>query len=200
MSTVSIISFIVCIVIIILSLRSGIDVFSPGRAFAFMWSLAIGLTDLKLSGLQQIWPIEIWVQVLLGPVSFLIGVLITYIINLNREVIPLVDLRYSRQLWKIDKQKLFLAVTILFFLFFIGYILIYLKSGEIPLFSAKPGVARANFTMFGIGIASLNSLLPYKNFIISVGIKKIVSVRGRATRKSILYNNLLTVSHFEISS
>lgn len=159
MSIVSIISFVICFVIIISSFRSGTDVFSPGRAFAFMWSLAIGLTDLKLSGLQRIWPIEIWIQVLLGPISFLGGVFVSYVINLNREVVPLMELRHSRQLWNIDKQKLFLASAVLFFLFFIGYILIYLKSGEIPLFSAKPGVARANFTMFGIGLFLHNVVL-----------------------------------------
>lgn len=145
--------------IILSSFRANTDIFSPGRAFAFIWSLAIGLTDLKLSGLQQQWPLEIWMQVLIGPTSFLIGVFIAYIINLNKEVVPIGNMRVNRQFLEIDKQKLFRTVTVLFFLFIVSYVLIYLKSGEIPLFSAKPGVARRNFTMFGIGLFLHNVVL-----------------------------------------
>ena len=159
MSVISIISFIICSMIILSSFRANTDIFSPGRAFAFIWSLAIGLTDLKLSGLQQQWPLEIWMQVLIGPTSFLIGVFIAYIINLNKEVVPIGNMRVNRQFLEIDKQKLFRTVTVLFFLFIVSYVLIYLKSGEIPLFSAKPGVARRNFTMFGIGLFLHNVVL-----------------------------------------
>ncbi len=159
MSVISIISFIICSMIILSSFRANTDVFSPGRAFAFIWSLAIGLTDLKLSGLQQQWPLEIWMQVLIGPTSFLIGVFIAFTINLNKEVVPIGNMRVNIHFWEIDKQKLFRTITILFILFIVGYVLIYLKSGEIPLFSAKPGVARSNFTMFGIGLFLHNVVL-----------------------------------------
>ena len=159
MSWISLISFILCGIIIFLSFRPATDIFSPGRVFLFVWALAIGLTDLKLSGLQHQWTPSEWIQVLIGPVSFLLGVYSVYVLKLNTEIFSLNYLRDNIQLYRIDKSKLYKVVLLLFTLFLAGYIVIYLKTGEIPLFSSNPGKARSNFTMFGIGLFLHNVVL-----------------------------------------
>ncbi len=159
MSWVSIISFIICGVIIIASFRPNTDLFSPGRIFAFVWALAIGLTDLKLSGLQHEWALEIWIQVLIGPIAFLIGAALVYVHYIDKKVWSLNYLRSNHQFYEIDRPKLYKAVLILFSLFLFSYIVIYLKAGEVALFSSKPGSARSNFQMFAIGLFLHNVIL-----------------------------------------
>ncbi|MFA5803345.1 MAG: O-antigen polymerase [Melioribacteraceae bacterium] len=181
MSWISLISFIICATIIIASFRSKSDIFSPGRVFGFVWALTLGLTDLKLSGLQHEWSLEIWIQVLIGPIAFLIGVAVVYVINLKTEVHSLDYLRNNEQLYEIDKSKLYKVVIILFSLFLLGYIIIYLKTNEIPLFSSKPGKARANFTMFGIGLFLHNVVL-----IVFFSCVYFITEKKNKLRKSIL--------------
>lgn len=159
MNLISIIALIICALVLLSSFRPNIDVFSPGRIFTFIWSLAIGLTNLKFSGFQQEWSTEIWIQVLIGPLSFLIGVLLVYSINLDKEIYSIKALRTEKKLYHIDKNKLYLAVIILFLLFLFAYIVIYIKAGGVTLFSANPGKTRREFTMFGIGLFLHNVLL-----------------------------------------
>lgn len=187
MSWISIFSFFICGLILFLSLRTSADLFSPGRVFLFVWALAIGLTDLKLSGLQHEWSPEIWIQVLIGPCAFLIGVFVVYVINLNTEVYTLDYLRTNNHLFEIDKSKLYKVVIILFSLFLFGYIVIYLKTNEIPLFSRHPGKARSNFTMFGIGLFLHNVVL-----VVFFSAIYLIIEKKNKLRKSIL--SLLSLS------
>lgn len=159
MSLISLISFILCGLIIASFFRPNTDVLSPGKIFAFIWTLAIGITDLKFSGLQHEWSFEVWVQVLIGPISFLIGAGIVYVLKIDSDVKTLNYLRTNRQLYEVDRSKLYRVIIILSVLFLISYTVIYLNTKEIPLFSAKPGRARANFTMFGIGLFLHNVVL-----------------------------------------
>ncbi|MHB8930990.1 MAG: O-antigen polymerase [Melioribacteraceae bacterium] len=159
MSLISLISFILCGLIIASFFRPNTDVLSPGKIFAFIWALAIGITDLKFSGLQHEWSFEVWVQVLIGPISFLIGAGIVYVLKIDSDVKTLNYLRTNRQLYEVDRSKLYRVIIILSVLFLISYTVIYLNTKEIPLFSAKPGRARANFTMFGIGLFLHNVVL-----------------------------------------
>ena len=159
MSMVSIISFIICCFILIFSFKKGTDIFSPGRIFGFVWVLVIGLTDLKLSWLQHEWSKEIWLQVLMGPVSFLIGTFCVFVINIGQNVKTLYKVRNFRASLILDNSKLFKVIIGLFLLFIVGYVVIYLKTNEIPIFSKKPGTARLNFTMFGLGLFLHNVVL-----------------------------------------
>ncbi len=159
MSLISLISFILCGLIIASFFRPNTDVLSPGKIFAFIWTLAIGITDLKFSGLQHEWSFEVWVQVLIGPISFLIGAGIVYVLKIDSDVHTLNYLRTNRQLYEVDRSKLYRVIILLSVLFLISYTVIYLNTKEIPLFSAKPGRARANFTMFGIGLFLHNVVL-----------------------------------------
>ncbi|NWF88283.1 MAG: oligosaccharide repeat unit polymerase [Ignavibacteriaceae bacterium] len=159
MSIVTLISFIICILIIASSFRSGIDIFSPGRIFFIVWSLAIGLTDLKLSSLQHQWALEVWIKILIGPFAFILGTLLIYTLNLDTKIYSLHYLRKEKNYYKINNEKLYRTVVFLFFLFLFGYLIIYLKTGNVPLFSSNPGKTRSEFTMFGIGLFLHNVLL-----------------------------------------
>ncbi len=159
MSLISLISFILCGLIIASFFRPNTDVLSPGKIFAFIWALAIGITDLKFSGLQHEWSFEVWVQVLIGPISFIIGAGIVYVLKIDSDVHTLNYLRTNRKLYEVDRSKLYRVIILLSVLFLISYTVIYLNTKEIPLFSAKPGRARANFTMFGIGLFLHNVVL-----------------------------------------
>ncbi len=145
--------------IIAISFRNKSDIFSPGKVFAFVWFLAIGLTDLKLSRLQHEWPPLVWIQLLIGPLAFLIGTGLIYTIYLNRNVNSIGAIRNNRNKLAPNNNRVFIAAVVLSVLFIFSYIIIFLKTGEIPLFSSKPGVARANFTMFGIGLFLHNVVL-----------------------------------------
>jgi oligosaccharide repeat unit polymerase len=159
MSLISLISFIICLLVIVSAFRPNADVFSPGRIFTFIWALAIGLTDLKFSGYQHEWSLEVWIQLLLGPIAFLIGTTLIYTVNLNSDIWSINSLRRDRDIYNVDKEKLYKAVIILFVLFLFGYILIYIKTGGVTLFSDNPGRTRSEFTMFGIGLFLHNVLL-----------------------------------------
>ncbi len=159
MTAISFISFAICLVIIVTSLRRGTDIFSPGRLFSLMWALVIGLTDLKFSGLQLPWTTEIWIQVLVGPFAFILGALVIYSINIDKKVYSINFTRSEKALFATDNNKIFSIVLILFFLFIVSYIIIYLKVGNIPIFARNPGKARQDFTMFGLGLFLHNVVL-----------------------------------------
>lgn len=159
MSWVSVISFIGCLLIIFYSLRKKVDLFSPGKIFGFVWLLAIGLTDLKLSRLQHEWPPVVWLQILIGPFTFLLGAGLVYINKLNKEICTIETIRNYRDQFNLNTSRIYSSIIVLFLLFIFGYGVIYLYTGEIPIFSPKPGVARANFTMFGIGLFLHNVVL-----------------------------------------
>jgi oligosaccharide repeat unit polymerase len=117
------------------------------------------LTDLKLSHLQHEWPPIVWLQVLIGPYSFLLGAGLVYIIKLNKEICTIETIRNYRNQYNLNTSRIYFSIIALFILFIFGYGVIYLYTGEIPVFSPKPGVARANFTMFGIGLFLHNVVL-----------------------------------------
>ena len=152
MTTVSLICFFICLAIIASALRRDADALSPARVFGFVWALAIGLTDLKLSGLQHHWSVESWAQLLIGVFSFLLGTLIAFVLNLGKPVLSVESIRRS---WvkEVDERKLFISIVVLFALYILAYVVItFVKGVHPPLFSAKPWIARRDFTMFAIGL------------------------------------------------
>ncbi len=152
MSIVSLICFVVCLAIIASALRRDADALSPARVFGFVWAFAIGLTDLKLSGLQHTWSMSSWVQLLIGVSSFLLGTLFAFVHNLGK---PLLSVQLMRKSWTkdIDERKLFVSIAVIFALYIFAYVVItFIKGVRPPLFSAKPWIARHEFTMFAVGL------------------------------------------------
>ena len=152
MSAVSILCFLIAGVVLISAMRRGADAFSPGRAFLFVWSIAIGLSDLKLSALQYDWTFTTWIQLLLGPLSLLAGLFIAYVLHMNAPVLPLELVRVRWRANRVDTGRLFASVCTLFALYSVAYLGTYLVKGFIPLFSPLGGMRRAEFTVFGFGL------------------------------------------------
>lgn len=159
MSLVSGISFLIALGILISWFRDNTDLLSPGKVFAFVWAFAIGLTDFKFSGLQHQWSLEVWMHIIIGPSAFILGTILIYTFNLNREVWTNNLLRSERNAYGVDNDRLYIAITVLFFLFIFAYIAIVAKAGTIPIFSSQPSKVRANFNLFGIGLFIHNVVL-----------------------------------------
>lgn len=152
MNWVSFISFSICTIIILSSFRRDADILSPGRVFGFVWALSFGLAELKLSGLQHEWSVESWIILLIGPCSFLLGLFSLYVAHINIPLLSMDELRTRCRHFQVDKRRLF-GITIVFFALFVAaYAAIVFTGHQIPLFSPKPGLARARFQMFGIGL------------------------------------------------
>ncbi len=153
MNLISMFCFPLCIGIVLLGLRRGVDVLSPGRVFVFVWSLAIGLTELKFSGLQHEWSAESWIQVLLGPGSFLVGVFVTYVIHANAALLPVEAIRDRWGGDRVEGNRLFWAICCAFALYLLAYgVIFFVKGVTPPLFSLDPGESRKEFQIFGLGL------------------------------------------------
>jgi oligosaccharide repeat unit polymerase len=178
MNIVSFICFIICLAIIASALRRDADVFSPGRVFGFVWALAIGLTELKFSGLQHTWTFESWAHLMVGVFSFLLGIFIAYVQNIGRPLLPVSTIRRS---WTkdIDEKKLFTCIVVIFALYLLAYFIItFVKGVRPPLFSDKPWIARRDFTMFAIGLFLHNVVI-----VAFFSIVYFLIARGQTQRK-----------------
>ena len=181
MSIFSLACFLICLGILASCLRRGADIFSPGRVFGFVWSLAFGLADLKLSRLQHDWSFESWIHILLGPVTFLVGILIAGVMSLDVRQVSIEDVRRLWRTERLDHRKLYRLILCCFALFFMGYAGILLLGGEVPLLSSHPGAARAGFMAFGLGLFLHNVVL-----ILLFSVLYYLLAKGESRRKWVL--------------
>jgi len=182
MNVISFISFLIFIVILISLTRPNSDLLSPGKMFSLVWFLVIGVTNLKLSMLQKSWATEVWIQILIGPVAFMVGILFTYVINFDKKTWSNLSLKKNLDLLKINYSRLFVVIIILFILFAVSYFIIALKAGTIPILAEKPWIIRRNFTMFGIGLFLHNVFL----IVLLSGIY-IIFVKNKKFNKVLLF-------------
>ena len=181
MSWVSWVSFAVCFGIVLTSIRREADYLSPARIFGFVWSLAIGLTDLKLSRYQVEWTTESWMMLLLGIMSFLVGTLIAYVLNLGRPMVPIRTMRQVLLKEEIDESRLFWIITASVAVYGISYIVIYLVKGFLPVFVVGTKISRTDFYVFGFGV-----LINSTAFIILFTLLYHLLVKGNKARKRFL--------------
>jgi oligosaccharide repeat unit polymerase len=177
MTVTSIVFFIACAVIFGVSVRKEHDLLSPGRIMGFTWCLAIGLSDLKLSALQHPWTAFEWLMVALGPVSFLTGLFIAFVVNMDKPVLSLPEIRTRLREQSINETRLFLLILLGFALYIGAYLTIYLTKGFIPAFSPNAAASRRDFSVFGIGVL-LNSM-PFLLFFIFYYHKKVLGMRRK---------------------
>lgn len=130
----------------------GTDVFSPARVFILIWSLAIGLADLKLSKFQLQWTAYSWIVLLLPLISFLIGVFVVYSLKSNENVLSVKDIRKIFANTEIDTNYLFKIILFLFVGYIISYIINALVMGYIPVFTFLPSESRVGWGIFGFGL------------------------------------------------
>ena len=152
MNWISISFFTVALLICCTLFRKDSDYLSPARVFGFTWSIVLALVNLKLSRLQFDWTTIEWVYVLMGPVSFLSGLFIAYVMNMGIPFWSVDEMRRKIKIQKIDNEKLFYLILFGFFVYCSGYLVIYLVKGYIPIFSLHPAAARNDYFIFGVGL------------------------------------------------
>ena len=150
MSIVSITCFLIASGLLLTCLRRGSDIFSPGRVFGFVWAIAIGLADLKLSRLQHVWEGYAWLTLTAGLVSFLLGVFAIHVIFANDKIYSIRKIRENINRQIISERRLFFVILMLFLLYLLAYLIEWSHLGVLPLFAKDPVRARGEFPLFGL--------------------------------------------------
>ncbi|MHB8579109.1 MAG: O-antigen polymerase [Ignavibacteriaceae bacterium] len=152
MNLISLICFIIIAVTILSCFGKAKDIFSPTRLFVFIWSLAIGLAELKFSRFQHQWSVYGWVVLLLSISSFLIGVFAVYVIYYKKEILSFDEIRKIIQNTQIDQKKFYNVIVFLFVAYIISYVVIAIIRGYIPILSNHPSESRTQGDVFGFGL------------------------------------------------
>lgn len=181
MHYLSLLFFSLCMFAILLMFRKGSDVLSPGRLFGIVWTLALGLSSLKLSALQHEWSLESWLVILLGVLGFLAGSFLSYVQNLDQPQLPLRQMREALHRTLVYEKRLYAVILSGFIAYCFSYAAVYLIKGFIPIFSMKGAVSRVEFQVFGFGIL-LHSVV----FITYLSVLYHVYVRTQRAKKVVL--------------
>lgn len=152
MNWISIVFFVIAFVICCTMLKRGADIISPARVFGFTWCIVFGLANLKFSRLQFEWTFSQWVYIMMGPISFLLGLFILYVLSIGTRLQPINEVRQIVKHQKINETKLFYLIIFAFIIYLGGYIAVNVVGGPIPIFSANPSAARTEFSAFGVGL------------------------------------------------
>lgn len=156
MSAAAIICFVLFIFLLFSLFRKGTDKMSPGRLFAMVWLLTIGLTELKLSRFQYEWSAYSWFALLVPLLSFLLGVYTVYVLNFNKKLHSIEGMRNSGSEFQVNEVLLFRIIVVLFILYSISFSITYMIRGFVPLLTQKPDIARTQWGIFGIGVFVLS--------------------------------------------
>ncbi|MBF8294988.1 MAG: hypothetical protein HW389_1533 [Bacteroidetes bacterium] len=152
LSWVSWISFAICCGIVLATFRREADLLSPARVFGFIWCLAVGLTELKLSRFQNEWNSLSWSLLLIGIAAFLIGILIAHVLNLGKKLVPLGTMRVILREERINEDRLFKIIWLSFVVYAVSYVVIFLVKGFLPIFAVGTKTSRVDFYVFGFGV------------------------------------------------
>lgn len=152
MSLLTIIFFSLALLVAVSYLRNQSDLFSPARLVIIIWAIIIGLTELKLSWLQKEWDIYSWAMILISLSAMLIGMFSVYVINFNRAIQSINNIKEVIANSNFESKRIFRVVLYLFFAYIISYLVIYLTVGFIPLFTNDPNNARTKWSIFGFGL------------------------------------------------
>ncbi|GAB4129662.1 MAG: hypothetical protein Fur0015_03560 [Ignavibacteriales bacterium] len=152
MSSVSIVSFIILFVFLLSFIIKRIDILSPARLFIIVWSFAIGLTHLRLSIFQKDWTLYSWFMLMLTLLSFLAGVFVIYVLNSDKNILTIPQIRERMKQQHVDKDLLFNILLISFALYLVSYLVSFLVMGFIPAFSPRPEIRTQWTGVFGVGL------------------------------------------------
>jgi oligosaccharide repeat unit polymerase len=200
MSWISWVCFGICLAIIVSVFKRGADPLSPARVFGFIWSLSIGLTELKFSSFQHVWTFDSWILLLIAIIAFLTGTFIAYILNLDRKLIPLVKMRRLFRTEEVRESRLFWLICLSFVVYVISYLINYMMRGWLPIFTIGTALSRVDFNVTG-----LTFFLYSVSFIIYFTILYYLLVRGNKNKKIFLAficliavaSNLLLLSRYQ---
>jgi oligosaccharide repeat unit polymerase len=201
MSWISWVCFGICLAIIISILRREADPLSPARVFGFMWSLSIGLADLKFSGFQHIWNFNSWVLLLIAVTAFLVGTFIAYVLNLKSRLVPIPEMRRLLKCEDVREARLFWLICLSFFIYCVSYLINFSMRGWLPIFTIGTALSRVDFNVTG-----LTFFLYSVSFIIFFTVLYYLLVEGKKNKKIFLAviclvafaSNLLLLSRYQI--
>ena len=179
-----ILSFIfigIFLALIIFLLRKNVDILSPGRVFGLLWCFVLGLVELKLSRLQLKWDLYDWFMVLLPLMAFLLGIYLSFIINLNKPYLHVSEIRKRIRNIEINEARLFRFIVIYFLFCLISFLIEWQIEGYIPLFTSRPDSARVMFGVYG-----LNYIVNSINVVLFLTIQYFIFVKSNLTKKTIL--------------
>jgi len=161
MPAISFICFLLFIIIFIFGFKKNSDLLSPGRVFSLLWLLVIGLVELKLSRLQPQWNYFDWFIALLGLLTFLLGIYVSYIINLDKPFLHVSRIRTKIRAVGVNEKKLFRFIVVYFFIYLFCFIVEWQIEGYLPLFTSRPDRARILYGIFGLHlvVSSANVIL-----------------------------------------
>ena len=126
-----------------------------------LWAMVFGLIELKFSRLQFQWNSFEWFMALCGIITFLLGVYISYIINIDKPYLPVSEIRNKIREANLNERKLFRFIIIYFFIYIISFIIEWQIVGFLPLLTANAARARLLFKVFGLSliVGSANVIL-----------------------------------------
>ncbi|NWG29092.1 MAG: oligosaccharide repeat unit polymerase [Ignavibacteriaceae bacterium] len=181
MPVISFVCLLAFLLILSFAFRKNADILSPGRIFLLLWLLILGLVELKFSRLQSEWDLFDWSIVLLGLLTFLTGIFISYIINLDKPFLPVSKIRLKFRELEINESRLFKFIIIYFFVCLVSFVIEWQIEGYIPLFTSKPDSARVMFGVYGLHYI-VNSI----NVVLFLIIQYFIFVKSNFTKKFVL--------------
>lgn len=183
MTIPQIISLTILVVVAYLSFKKGNDVFSPAKVFLAIWSICIFLTEYKFSGYQHQWSYYSWFVLLLGLISFLMGLFIAYVTLINKPIFSITAIRNKlKVLDEYSLKKLFYCTIILFILYVISFAVEVLVEGYVPLFSSRYDVARVEFGLFGFHL-----IVNFQLIIMFLNIEYIILAKKHKQEKIVMW-------------
>jgi len=201
MSGISWICFSICVCLLLSLFRHGGDPLSPSRIFGFIWSLSIGLADLKFSAYQQTWSTTGWMLLLIAVFAFLVGTFAVYVLNLKRNLKPIPIMRELLGKEQVKENRLFWLTCVVFVVYVVSYVINYVVKGWLPIEASAKNLSRVDFNV--TGLTFLIYLVPAIMFFITL---YFIKVSGKKVKKIILvllgtitlFSFLLFVSRFQI--
>ena len=187
-SWISVLCFGAAAAIIISMFRSSADPLSPARIFGLIWSLSVGLTDLKLSGFQHDWSFEAWCLLLIAVGSFLTGTFVAFVGNMNTNLIPLSEMRQMLMTEKIREGRLFWLICFGSFVYLVAFYVNFLVKGWIPILTVGTNVSRVDFNVSGLTLFLYTAV-----FVIFFTVLYYVMVPENKAKKAALTSILLVV-------
>jgi oligosaccharide repeat unit polymerase len=162
-------------------IKKDADILSPARVFSFIWCIVFALANLKLSKLQFNWTPTQWTYALMGPLSFLIGIFVIYILYADSKLQTKEEMREMFKMIKVKDTILFYLIIIAFITYIGGYFVIYLVKGYLPIFTSNAAAARIDYFIFGVGL-----LIHHMPIIVFFTIVYHLFVKGHIGKKWIL--------------
>lgn len=153
MIMISLVCLIGTIMLLVSAFRANADALAPGRLFGIIWTGAIGLANLKLSGYQHAWSLYSWLVLVTGLVSFLVGILIVSSFYVNTPLLPVPEVRarlVEAGRTTINYRRFFWVVVVLFLAYIAAYAIETVIEGNVPMFSPRPDLLRVTFGVFGL--------------------------------------------------